>query len=151
MTGGPPLPSGQREASTASDPSTFAGLQLTSQQQENEKQSASVLASAGIHPLAGQTPFPGSLPIQPSVPTQQALNPHLQPSLVPNAPDQDPPPYPLFPPGLIPGMVRKMQIGSGVPYSPMSPLDIQPLSHRPLCRRRRFWNVFQSFLRRLER
>lgn len=33
-------------------------------------------------------------------------------------------PYPLFPPGLIPGMVRKMQIGSGVPYSPMSPLDI---------------------------
>lgn len=34
------------------------------------------------------------------------------------------PPYPLFPPGLIPGMVRKMQIGSGVPYSPMSPLDI---------------------------
>ncbi|OAY75020.1 Calcium homeostasis endoplasmic reticulum protein, partial [Ananas comosus] len=124
MTGGPPLPSGQREASAASDPSTFAGLQLTSQQQENEKQSASVLASAGIHPLAGQTPFPGSLPIQPSMPTQQALNPHLQPSLVPNAPDQDPPPYPLFPPGLIPGMVRKMQIGSGVPYSPMSPLDI---------------------------
>ncbi|CAL1409931.1 unnamed protein product [Linum trigynum] len=34
------------------------------------------------------------------------------------------PPYPLFPPGLIPGMVRKMQIGSGVPYSPLSPLDI---------------------------
>ncbi|EPS58990.1 hypothetical protein M569_15821 [Genlisea aurea] len=33
-------------------------------------------------------------------------------------------PYPLFPPGLIPGMVRKMQIGSGVPYSPISPLDI---------------------------
>ncbi|KAH0745928.1 hypothetical protein KY285_007585 [Solanum tuberosum] len=27
-------------------------------------------------------------------------------------------------PGLIPGMVRKMQIGSGVPYSPMSPLDM---------------------------
>ncbi|KAE8735527.1 putative nucleolysin tia-1 [Hibiscus syriacus] len=34
------------------------------------------------------------------------------------------PPYPLFPPGLIPGMVRKMQIGSGVPYCPLSPLDI---------------------------
>ncbi|CAI9099269.1 OLC1v1036057C1 [Oldenlandia corymbosa var. corymbosa] len=33
-------------------------------------------------------------------------------------------PYPLFPPCLIPGMVRKMQIGSGVPYSPMSPSDI---------------------------
>ncbi|KAF0904658.1 hypothetical protein E2562_036028 [Oryza meyeriana var. granulata] len=38
--------------------------------------------------------------------------------------DPNPPPYPLFPPGLIPGMVRKMQIGSGVPYSPLSPLDI---------------------------
>ncbi|CAM8970188.1 unnamed protein product [Rhodiola kirilowii] len=37
---------------------------------------------------------------------------------------EKPPPYPLFPPGLIPGMVRKMQIGSGVPYSPLSPLDI---------------------------
>ncbi|CAA7394498.1 unnamed protein product [Spirodela intermedia] len=35
-----------------------------------------------------------------------------------------PPPYPLFPPGLIPGMVKKMQVGSGVPYSPISPLDI---------------------------
>ena len=34
------------------------------------------------------------------------------------------PPYPLFPPGLIPGMVKKMQVGSGVPYSPISPLDI---------------------------
>lgn len=34
------------------------------------------------------------------------------------------PPYPLFPPGLIPGMVRKMQIGSGVPYSRLSPVDI---------------------------
>ncbi|KAE8705730.1 phosphoenolpyruvate carboxylase 2-like isoform X1 [Hibiscus syriacus] len=34
------------------------------------------------------------------------------------------PAYPLFPPGLIPGMVRKMQIGSGVPYCPLSPLDI---------------------------
>ena len=30
----------------------------------------------------------------------------------------------MFPPGLIPGMVRKRQIGSGVPYSPMSPLDV---------------------------
>eukprot|EP00271_Cylindrocystis_brebissonii_P016827 TRINITY_DN413_c5_g1_i1.p1 TRINITY_DN413_c5_g1~~TRINITY_DN413_c5_g1_i1.p1 ORF type:complete len:787 (-),score=157.24 TRINITY_DN413_c5_g1_i1:325-2685(-) len=36
----------------------------------------------------------------------------------------EPPPYPLFPPGLIPGMVRKMQIGSGVPYSQISPADI---------------------------
>ncbi|MCO5574846.1 hypothetical protein L7F22_028639 [Adiantum nelumboides] len=36
----------------------------------------------------------------------------------------DHPPYPLFPPGLIPGMIRKMQIGTGVPYSALSPLDI---------------------------
>ena len=36
-------------------------------------------------------------------------------------------PYLLFPPGLIPRMVRKMQIGSGVPYSSMNPLDIPTL------------------------
>lgn len=36
----------------------------------------------------------------------------------------DRPLYPLFPPDLIPGMVRKMWIVSGVPYSPLSPLDI---------------------------
>ncbi|KAF5206303.1 calcium homeostasis endoplasmic reticulum protein-like, partial [Thalictrum thalictroides] len=41
------------------------------------------------------------------------------------------PPYPLFPPGLVPGMVRKMQIGSGVPYSPMSPLDIPTVIPHP--------------------
>ncbi|CAL5040057.1 unnamed protein product [Urochloa decumbens] len=74
---------------------------------------------AGVYPPVGQTAFPGSLPAQPS----------LIPSAIPQsttAPtnDSNPPPYPLFPPGLIPGMVRKMQIGSGVPYSPLSPLDI---------------------------
>ena len=52
------------------------------------------------------------------------------PGYPPPASKQDPMPaeqpseYPLFPPGLIPGMVRKKQIGSGVPYSPISPLDI---------------------------
>ncbi|KAJ1260447.1 hypothetical protein BS78_10G233300 [Paspalum vaginatum] len=74
--------------------------------------------SAGVYPPVGQTTFPGSLPVQSS----------LVPSMIPQstAPtnDSNPPPYPLFPPGLIPGMVRKMQIGSGVPYSPLSPLDI---------------------------
>jgi hypothetical protein len=73
-----------------------------------------------VYPPVGQTTFSGSLPVQPSSP----------PSVLPQsaapatANDSDPPPYPLFPPGLIPGMVRKMQIGSGVPYSPLSPLDI---------------------------
>lgn len=57
--------------------------------------------------------FPGSIPLNASV------TPPTQPPA-----GEKPPPYPLFPPGLIPGMVRKMQIGSGVPYSPLSPLDI---------------------------
>ncbi|OMO61927.1 SWAP/Surp [Corchorus capsularis] len=59
--------------------------------------------------------FPGSMPLNSNLqpPSQQSAN--IGEKL---------PPYPLFPPGLIPGMVRKMQIGSGVPYSPLSPLDI---------------------------
>ncbi|XWS72900.1 hypothetical protein CRYUN_Cryun02cG0079200 [Craigia yunnanensis] len=59
--------------------------------------------------------FPGSVPLNSNLqpPSQQSAN--IGEKL---------PPYPLFPPGLIPGMVRKMQIGSGVPYSPLSPLDI---------------------------
>lgn len=58
--------------------------------------------------LSGPT-FTGSVPV-----TVPSMNP----------PTEKLPPYPLFPPGLIPGMVKKMQIGSGVPYSPLSPLDI---------------------------
>ncbi|KAK1550149.1 hypothetical protein Q3G72_014540 [Acer saccharum] len=59
--------------------------------------------------------FPGSMPINSSIqPANQSAA----------STGEKLPPYPLFPPGLIPGMVRKMQIGSGVPYSPMSPLDI---------------------------
>ncbi|KAL2554876.1 SWAP (Suppressor-of-White-APricot)/surp RNA-binding domain-containing protein [Forsythia ovata] len=70
--------------------------------------------------LAPQQFHPTSVPSIPS---------SLQQSNQPSAPHlgkvgEKLPPYPLFPPGLIPGMVRKMQIGSGVPYSPMSPLDI---------------------------
>ncbi|GAV71153.1 Surp domain-containing protein [Cephalotus follicularis] len=68
--------------------------------------------------------FPVSMPINAS---NQPANQQLASQLLP-APatgiGEKLPPYPLFPPGLIPGMVRKMQIGSGVPYSPMSPLDI---------------------------
>lgn len=63
--------------------------------------------------------FTGSMPVPSSVqPTS------LQTAPAPGKVGEKLPPYPLFPPGLIPGMVRKMQIGSGVPYSPMSPLDI---------------------------
>ncbi|KAL7160629.1 hypothetical protein ABFS83_01G109100 [Erythranthe nasuta] len=65
----------------------------------------------------------------PPLPPQQfhpasILSMHLPLPPVPSQTGEKLPPYPLFPPGLILGMVRKMQIGSGVPYSPMSPLDI---------------------------
>ncbi|KAG1365358.1 putative calcium homeostasis endoplasmic reticulum protein [Cocos nucifera] len=79
----------------------------------------------GIYPHAAPNLFPGTAPVQSNAPTvAQPPISHLQPNSAANITDQSPPPYPLFPPGLIPGMVRKMQIGSGVPYSPMSPLDI---------------------------
>ncbi|XP_050218204.1 uncharacterized protein LOC126668977 [Mercurialis annua] len=68
--------------------------------------------------------FPGSIPIGSSVlPVGQQPAPHSLQAPSTNVGEKLPP-YPLFPPGLIPGMVRKMQIGSGVPYSPLSPLDI---------------------------
>ncbi|XP_024517616.1 calcium homeostasis endoplasmic reticulum protein isoform X2 [Selaginella moellendorffii] len=74
-----------------------------------------------------------SFPAPPQSPSVASLFPALAPFLAAQAPStqtQQPAgraeqaPYPFFPPGLIPGMVRKMQIGSGVPYSPLSPLDI---------------------------
>ncbi|KDP33406.1 hypothetical protein JCGZ_06977 [Jatropha curcas] len=68
--------------------------------------------------------FPGSMPINSSVqPANQQSAPHSLQAPPANVGEKLPP-YPLFPPGLIPGMVKKMQIGSGVPYSPLSPLDI---------------------------
>lgn len=68
--------------------------------------------------------FAGSMAIPSSVqPANQPPAAHLM-SPSPAGAGEKIPPYPLFPPGLIPGMVKKMQIGSGVPYSPMSPLDI---------------------------
>ncbi|XP_073003757.1 uncharacterized protein [Typha latifolia] len=140
MTGG--LPSHAGVQKEVSDPPIFAGLQQAPVQWQHDKpldqqgsdkqlpfastplsQFAPPVAQqfptdqlpTGIFPGINQSSFPGSLPVQPTVPAQ---------SSVANAGDLNPPPYPLFPPGLIPGMVRKMQIGSGVPYSPMSPLDI---------------------------
>ncbi|KAL5559409.1 hypothetical protein UlMin_035620 [Ulmus minor] len=67
--------------------------------------------------------FGASMPIPTVQPTTQQSAPRLLPGQAANSSDKLPA-YPLFPPGLIPGMVKKMQIGSGVPYSPMSPLDI---------------------------
>ncbi|XP_009802757.1 SUPPRESSOR-OF-WHITE-APRICOT/SURP RNA-binding domain containing protein 1-like [Nicotiana tabacum] len=83
------------------------------------------VAPQQFHPGAvPPTGFPGSMSVPSSVPPAN-LQPaaHLTPASTANV-GAKLPPYPLFPPGLIPGMVRKMQIGSGVPYSPMSPLDI---------------------------
>jgi hypothetical protein len=74
--------------------------------------------------LPTQPPFPSSVPAPMSVPTQPAVPITSLTTMTPIQANPSPPPYPLFPPGLIPGMVRKMQIGSGVPYSPLSPLDI---------------------------
>lgn len=77
-------------------------------------------------PLPSLLPNPQfHLPSAPSIPMPSSLqSTNLQTAPPPGKVGEKLPPYPLFPPGLIPGMVRKMQIGSGVPYSPMSPLDI---------------------------
>ncbi|OWM89931.1 hypothetical protein CDL15_Pgr012568 [Punica granatum] len=63
-------------------------------------------------------------PFTASGPIPSSAQPANQPPVLPPSLGEKVPPYPMFPPGLIPGMVRKMQIGSGVPYSPLSPLDI---------------------------
>ncbi|OIT34222.1 hypothetical protein A4A49_38140 [Nicotiana attenuata] len=123
------------------DLSAGAGLMAANQgtlQWKPDQQSFANLADQGkqvppipsvapqqFHPGAvPPTGFPGSMPVPSSVPPAN-LQPaaHLTPASTANV-GAKLPPYPLFPPGLIPGMVRKMQIGSGVPYSPMSPLDI---------------------------
>lgn len=68
--------------------------------------------------------FPGSMPINSSIlPASQLSASRLLPGLSGNIGEKAPP-YPHFPPAFIPGMVRKMQIGSGVPYSPLSTLEI---------------------------
>lgn len=75
-------------------------------------------AVPNMYPTMPGPPFLAPLP----TPVAQSATPAL--AQLPTIRSTDQPPYPLFPPGLIPGMVRKMQIGSGVPYSPLSPLDI---------------------------
>ncbi|KAJ3708431.1 hypothetical protein LUZ61_012136 [Rhynchospora tenuis] len=95
-------------------------------QPENQLPHNLSIPSSHIPPysLPAQPPFPASVSAPMSVPTQPVVPITPLTTTPPNQVDPNPPPYPLFPPGLIPGMVRKMQIGSGVPYSPLSPLDI---------------------------
>lgn len=76
----------------------------------------------GIYQPLPQTSFPVVLPVPNAA--QTTSQPNILPGPAAIVVSDKAPPYPLFPPGLIPGMVRKMQIGSGVPYSPLSPLDI---------------------------
>ncbi|CAL5366824.1 unnamed protein product [Camellia sinensis] len=151
MIGGPPMNFFPKELSAAStDPSTAGLPQLATNhnalQWQLDKQGSvpilidkdypdklvpsipampSSLATQPFLPNSVPTgPFTGSIPIHSSLlPANQQTAPHLLPPSTGNTGEKLPP-YPLFPPGLIPGMVRKMQIGSGVPYSPMSPLDI---------------------------
>ncbi|CAL9147099.1 uncharacterized protein LOC103985642 isoform X1 [Musa acuminata AAA Group] len=146
MTGGLPFRSAaQKELIAGSDPSNFTGVTA---HQWPDKQSSD-LGSLGQQDTNKHFPPTSALPFAPAVSQQLAMNQlpsgvyppaaqtslsgtlliqtpiaQLQPNAAPSTTDQAPPPYPLFPPGLIPGMVRKMQIGSGVPYSPLSPLDI---------------------------
>ncbi|MED6144417.1 hypothetical protein PIB30_015421 [Stylosanthes scabra] len=85
---------------------------------------SSLAAQQFLPNSAPPSAFPGSMAIPSSVqPANQPPGAHLL-HPPPASTSEQLPPYPLFPPGLIPGMVRKMQIGSGVPYSPLSPLDI---------------------------
>ncbi|XP_055833485.1 uncharacterized protein LOC129902315 isoform X2 [Solanum dulcamara] len=145
MSGLPTNFAGPRRELLAADPSAGAGLshQVTNQSVlhwkpdeqapplpslANQDKTVPPIPSAAphqFHPgVVPPTGFPGSMPVLSSVPQgnlQAAVHP--MPASTTNAGGKLPP-YPLFPPGLIPGMVRKMQIGSGVPYSPMSPLDI---------------------------
>ncbi|XP_074582594.1 SUPPRESSOR-OF-WHITE-APRICOT/SURP RNA-binding domain containing protein 1 [Curcuma longa] len=137
MTGGLPFRSStQKEMMSVSDPSSFTGLTT---QQWADKQNPN-LSSVGQQDAGKHLPVTSTPPFAPAAGQPFAMNqvpvgifPAAAQSSVPAAvpiqspiaiTDQSAPPYPLFPPGLIPGMVRKMQIGSGVPYSPLSPLDI---------------------------
>ncbi|VFQ65680.1 unnamed protein product [Cuscuta campestris] len=137
MVGGPPSNSftgPQRDSSTlASDPSAATGgteqnalewkadgqspLPILPDQDNHIPHIPSVVIQH-FHPTSVPVPFSGSIPLPSSLP------PSVLPPTLPANLGEKLPTYPLFPPGLIPGMVRKMQIGSGVPYSPLSPLDI---------------------------
>ncbi|XP_022731858.1 uncharacterized protein LOC111286246 [Durio zibethinus] len=144
MMSGPPtnsFPGPPKELSAASvESSTPAGIlpqtannNVTLWQPDKQSSIPNVLdqelpdkqvATALLPSLANQQFLPNSVPTG-GFPGSMPLNSNLQPPSLQSANiGEKLPPYPLFPPGLIPGMVRKMQIGSGVPYSPLSPLDI---------------------------
>ncbi|EEF34416.1 RNA binding protein, putative [Ricinus communis] len=148
MVGGPPANSFSgppKELSTASDSLATAGFAQqptnhTAPQWQADRQSLldqehpDKQMPLAMPPSLGNQQFmpssvhggavPGSMPVNSSVqPANQPPAPHSLQAPPANVGEKLPP-YPLFPPGLIPGMVKKMQIGSGVPYSPLSPLDI---------------------------
>lgn len=148
MLGGPPALSfsGPPTEYSSADPSSSGGLphqtgnsNLSQWQQDkqnsmlNQEQPDRHLISPVSSLPPGQqflpntvspVPFPGSMPITSAIPpANQTPIPHALPQPAASVAEKLAP-YPLFPPGLIPGMVKKQQIGSGVPYSPMSPLDI---------------------------
>ncbi|XP_042478674.1 proline-rich protein 36 isoform X2 [Macadamia integrifolia] len=115
---GSDLEQADKQASTATTPSPMPSSQFAPPANQQYLSSA---VPGGIYPPVTTPPFVGSVP--PIQPANQPPTPNLLPTATANVGEKLPP-YPLFPPGLIPGMVKKMQIGSGVPYSPMSPLDI---------------------------
>ncbi|KAJ4982432.1 hypothetical protein NE237_033269 [Protea cynaroides] len=108
-----------KQASTTTMPSSMQSSQFAP---PTTQQYLTSTVPAGIYSSVMTIPLMGSLPISVQ-PSNQPLPLNLLPTSTANVGEKLPP-YPLFPPGLIPGMVKKMQIGSGVPYSPMSPLDI---------------------------
>lgn len=113
----PPQPPEQPQ-STFQAPTQFYGANVQFNPSNPGQQQFLATSIPSLYPSMTGPPFlaplPAPVPVQ--TPPLAALPTPVRPA------DQNA--YPLFPPGLIPGMVRKMQIGSGVPYSPLSPLDI---------------------------
>ncbi|CAN6985440.1 hypothetical protein IGI04_000626 [Brassica rapa subsp. trilocularis] len=117
MRSGPPPNTFSRSPIIAANSLQHPGMMQ--QPQSSHVPSTMNLEHLASNPVAGQQFIPN------------AITPGAFPGSIPSVPPPTQPPagekqapYPLFPPGLIPGMVRKMQVGSGVPYSPLSPLDI---------------------------
>ncbi|XP_043688046.1 calcium homeostasis endoplasmic reticulum protein isoform X2 [Telopea speciosissima] len=116
--------SDQEQADKQASTATPSSMPISQFAPPANQQYLSSTVPGGIYPPVTTTPFAGAVPIStPIQPANLPLAPNLLPTSTANVGEKLPP-YPLFPPGLIPGMVKKMQIGSGVPYSPMSPLDI---------------------------
>uniref|UniRef100_A0A0C9S5N9 TSA: Wollemia nobilis Ref_Wollemi_Transcript_18744_2473 transcribed RNA sequence n=1 Tax=Wollemia nobilis TaxID=56998 RepID=A0A0C9S5N9_9CONI len=116
------LPSAEQEKQETPLPLTSGSQFFGSSPQFTSTMSQPFAANTtpSVYPSAA-LPFLGSLSTSKAPVSQPTL---AQVPNISNVKGGDQSPYPLFPPGLIPGMVRRMQIGSGVPYSPLSPLDI---------------------------